>query len=256
MPGMTSMMDPTRSGRLSDRKLLPVVGMHNAAVWLLAALAGLFVAAPFVEDLHHGPLIEACLFTSVMVFAVLAVGARGRALVTALVLVVPALTARWLHHLRPDLLSPVVFLSAGMLFLGFVAMQIVRFILRTPRVDANVLCAGLSGYLILGLLWVPAYMIINSMDSSAFSFSTTADAGATLDLSRAYYFSYVTLSTVGYGDVVPVSKVARMLATMEAIAGVFYTAVFISRLVAIYSSSTRPPPDAADGPNPDDHEER
>ncbi len=56
-----------------------------------------------------------------------------------------------------------------------------------------------------------------------------------------FYFSFVTLSTVGYGDITPVSKVARMLAAMEAMTGLLYVAVLIARLVSLYSSPKSDP---------------
>ena len=53
---------------------------------------------------------------------------------------------------------------------------------------------------------------------------------------NGFYFSFITLSTVGYGDITPVSKVARMLAAMEAMTGLFYVAILIARLVSLYSA--------------------
>jgi hypothetical protein len=117
----------------------------------------------------------------------------------------------------------------------FVVVQLIRFILRSPTVDANVLCAGLSGYLLLGVLWTPLYMAVADWNPAAF----TMPAGGTMDMFTSLYFSFITLSTVGYGDIAPVTKAARMLAAMEAVVGLFYVAVLISRLVAIYST---PPP--------------
>ncbi len=214
---------------------------RNSAVWLLAAIGLLFLSAPFVQDLSYGVPIEALLLTVVMVFAVLAVGARGRTLSVALLLVATALATRWINFARPDLISPVVYLLAGMVFFAFVVANILRFVLHTPRVDANVLCAALSGYLMLGLLWVPAYAMAAQIDPGAFVIS--GDASAKLDGFRAFYFSFITLCTVGYGDVVPASRVTQMLAIVEAIVGLFYVAVLISRLVAVYSSA----PPAVDG---------
>ncbi len=203
-----------------------------SAIGLLVVLALLFLSAPFIEDLPAGDLIEAGLLTLVMIIAVLAVGARRRTLVTALLLVTPALAGKWVNHFSPGRISALVYLIGAISFFGFVVAHLVRFVLRAPRVDANVLCAGLSGYLLLGLLWIPAYIAVARLNPSAFNLP----AGAIMDGFNAFYFSFITLCTVGYGDVTPVSKMARMLAVVEAIAGLFYVAVLISRLVAIYSS--------------------
>ncbi len=182
-----------------------------------------------------GDLVEAVLLTAVMVSAVLALGGRRRSLAVALLLLPPALGGKWLNHFCPGRVSSLVYLIATMLFFGFVVAYLVRFVLCAPRVDANVLCAGLSGYLLLGLSWMPAYVLLTRLNPGAFN----VPSGAVMDRFSAFYFSFMTLCTVGYGDLTPVSKVARMLAVLEAIAGLFYVAVLISRLVAIYSS---PPP--------------
>jgi hypothetical protein len=213
-----------------------------SAVNLLVALGLFFVSAPFVQDLPNGDLVESLLLTLVMMVAVVAVGGQRKFLIIALVLLAPALAGKWLNHFRPDLLHPAVFLVASVFFFGLVISRLLVFIVRAPRVDANVLCAGVAGFLLLGLLWMPAYAAVARLNPHAFSLPAAPDAPATLDGFSAFYFSFITLCTVGYGDIAPVSNVARMLAMMEAIAGLFYMAVLISRLVSVYSSA---PPAAA-----------
>ena len=208
-----------------------------SAVELLVALGLLFVSAPFVEDLPCGNLVEAMLLTVVMVSAVVAVGGRHKSLIVALVLLAPALAGKWINHLYPDLLPPAIFLAASVLFFGFVVARLLAFIVRAPRVDANVLCAGLAGFLMLGLLWAPAYLAVARMNPQAFTLPAAPGAPATLEPFSAFYFSFITLCTVGYGDIAPVSNVARMLAITEAITGLFYMAVLISRLVSLHSSA-------------------
>jgi voltage-gated potassium channel Kch len=82
-------------------------------------------------------------------------------------------------------------------------------------------------------MWVFAYLFVSAAAPGAFAIP----AGGQLDRFSALYFSVITLTTTGYGDITPVSSVARMLAMMEAITGTFYVAVLISRLVALYSVS-------------------
>jgi hypothetical protein len=202
----------------------------------LAALVLLFVGVPIVEKFPYGERIEAVLMTLVLVSGVLAVGRSHRTLVWAAVLVAPAVTAKWLSHL--GLVPKGVYFVFGLLFLIFLVVQFLRFILRAPRVNAEVMYAGISVYLLLGLSWMFAYQFAAWMGDPqhpAFAFNA-GPAGQSMDGFTAYYFSFVTLTTVGYGDITPVSNGARALAAMEAMTGTLYVAVLISRLVALYSS--------------------
>ena len=214
---------------------------RHSAIQLLAALGVLVLSAPFVEDLPAGDLIEALLITTVMVCSVAVVGGGRGMVVIALVLLFPALVGKWVNHFSRGPVSSCIYLIGGTVFFLFVVTHLIRFILRARTVDANVLCAGLSGYLLLGLLWVPAYVLAGRLDPGAFNMSAAGGAPQTMDGFNAFYFSFITLSTVGYGDVIPLSKGARMLAVTEAVAGLFYIAVLISRLVAIYSSRQASP---------------
>ena len=247
IPGIDTDVAKSASARLQKTVLQPGAFRYSA-VELLAALALLLLSAPFIEDLPDGDLVEAILMTAVMVSAVLAVGGRRRSLLIALMLVAPSVGGKWLNHFWPGLFWSLVYLFAALAFFIFVVGSLIRFILRAPRVDTNVLCAGLSGYLLLALVWVPAYLMLARLNPAAFTLPSAPGAAATMDGFTATYFSFITLCTVGYGDVTPVSRGARMLAVMEAIVGLFFIAVLISRLVAVYSA-TQPPADTdADRP--------
>lgn len=206
---------------------------------LLGSLVLFFVAAPFLEQLPGRDLIEAGLLSLVMVLGVLAVGGDRWTLAVALLLALPTLVAKWASHLHPEVIPPEPHLVASTIFFGCVITHLMLSIIRAPRVDECVICAGVSGYLMLGMMWIPAYILVARLTapSPAFQISSPAGTSEELDAFHALYFSFITLTTVGYGDILPVSRVARMLASMEAIAGVFYMALLISRLVSVYSSS-------------------
>jgi hypothetical protein len=180
----------------------------------------------------------------VLVAGVLAVGRSHRTLVLAGVLMFPAVLARWITHFRPDLLPPAVHNIAALVFISFVEYQMLHFVLRAPRVNSEVLCAGISGYLLLGIIWMSAYLVVSRLSQvnldhpelNPFAFTVGKTAPHTLSQFEAYYFSFITLTTVGYGDITPLSNGARTLAMMEAMTGTLYIAVLISRLVALYSS--------------------
>jgi hypothetical protein len=213
------------------------IGLHRfSAAEFLIAVVLLFVVSPFVELIPGGNLIETVLITLVLVMGVLAVGRRRRTLVVAVILALPAFIGKWVNHFRPDLVPTEVYLVTGLLFVIFVVAHLLGFILRAPRVNSEVLCAGISTYLLLGLSWSFAYLLVAQLAPDAFFLNNGTTTGHSLHGADAFYFSLITLSTVGYGDIIPVSNVARMLAAMEAITGSLFVAVLIARLVALYSS--------------------
>jgi len=188
-----------------------------------------------VDQFRGGFLVETVLITLVLLSALLAIGGRLRTLV-GVVLVAPALVGEWLVYWRPDLPFFVVIRVSGLLFIGFMVLEFLRFIVRAPRVDFEVLCAGIATYLMLGLLWSFAYIIVDQLVPNSFVFTVGSASNHSMKGFNALYFSFTTLSTVGYGDIVPVSGLARMLAMVEAVFGMFYVTLLIARLVSLYSS--------------------
>lgn len=226
-----------------------ILGLFRFSVTgFLAALVVLIMAAPFLAMFPNGQTVETSLLTLTLISAVMAVGHSRRVLGFAVLLMLPAVAGRWLHHFWPEIVSPVMFLISVIIFIGFIIFQLLRFILRAPRVDVEVLCAGISSYLLLGLLWAFAYMLVAWLIPGAFDLGSQAESANQMTSFISVYFSFVTLSTVGYGDIVPVAPVARMLASTEAMTGTLYVAILISRLVSLYS---RQPSVKSDGEKPD-----
>jgi hypothetical protein len=210
--------------------------LRVSAVSFLAALVLLLVLTPFVRGFAQGPLYEALLYTLVMCTGLLASGSRRRLTLAAVSL---ALAAIWLNQLWPQKCLVLTFILPAVAFLGIVTASLLRFVLRAKKVDANVLCAGISVYLILGLLWGLAYTLVAQLIPHAFSYNTVPGTAATMSGFTAIYFSFMTLMTVGYGDITPVADVARMLAMVEAMTGTFFVGVMIARLVSLYSNPGR-----------------
>lgn len=217
-----------RSKIVSNRRLR----LRVSAVWFLAALVLSLVAAPFIQGLKEGQLYEAVLFTLVMCTGLIATGSRRK---PAFALVSFALAATWLNQLWPERCPALTFILPAVAFLGVVIASLLKFILRAKRVDANVLCAGISVYLILGLLWGLAYTLVAQVNPNAFAFSGPTGTTAVMSGFTAIYFSFTTLATLGYGDITPAADVARMLAMVEAMTGTLFVGVMIARLVSLYS---------------------
>ena len=117
-------------------------------------------------------------------------------------------------------------------YLGMAAFLILRDILLRQRITVDTIRGGICVYFLIGFVWALLYGIVSSFDARAFSQPLVADS--TYD--RPIYFSFVTLTTLGYGDIVPISPLAEMLVTLEAIVGQLYPSILIAILVSGYVS--------------------
>jgi hypothetical protein len=105
-------------------------------------------------------------------------------------------------------------------------------LVRADRVDAELLCSALGAYLLLGAFWAQTYEIIDLAVPAAFA----EIGGAAPSRSALFYFSFTTLTTTGYGDIIAINPVVRMWSIFEAIIGTMYNATVIARLVSLYGS--------------------
>lgn len=217
----------------------PVGVYHFSVAGFLIALVLLLIGSPFLQYFKDGDLVESVLFTLVLVSAVLAVGRRRRVFVAALILLAPAFAGRWLYHFWPNQMLPDIHLIASVAFVAFIIIQLLGFIFRAPDVNSEVLCAGVSTYLMLGLLWATVYSLAAYRIPGSFVYAVGQKSPPMMTVFTSLYFSFITLSTVGYGDIMPASDVTRMLAAAEAVTGTLFVAVLISRLVSMHA--TRPP---------------
>ncbi len=124
---------------------------------------------------------------------------------------------------------PVVNLVIWLAFFVAAAAFAARQVLLSGRVNSNTLVGSMAIYLLLGLIWATLYLIVLEFIPSAFNgieYRHWAE-----NFSTAIYFSYVTLTSLGYGDITPASEVSRTLAYCESICGTFYLAIVVASLI-------------------------
>lgn len=220
--------------------VLPIrEGRHRLSIaHLLAALVALFVIMPFVDRWHYGQLVESAFFTLALLAAVNAVGGQRQMLVAAAAVAAPALILRWLTHLwlQPQVVE--LGLLAAIVFVAFVIWRLFRFVIGAPTVNAEVLCAAISIYLLFAVAWAYLYTLLAHWNAQAFAY--TQPGIVAMGSFTALYFSVQVLTTITFGDIMPASNISRMAVLIEAAVGVFYMAILIARLVGLYASQASP----------------
>ena len=209
--------------------------MRYRHIHLLVALLLLLIVRPFIEAEMMSVSLVDVLLTLTLVTAALATTEYlfQRIIVIGLV----GLTMG-IRIATVDTSEPVWrIVSAGLTaaFLGYVTLAILRDVfLRSSAVSTDTICGALSAYLLLGFLWSFAYSILELAVPGSFDFSRTIDfdpGGAEFD--RFIGFSFITLTTLGYGNIVPTTHQGDALASGEALVAQLYLTVLVARLVAL-----------------------
>ena len=131
----------------------------------------------------------------------------------------------------PSLAAPLLF----MVVLVAIFVLLARWLARADHITAEVLCAAVCGYLLLGFLWAGIYAAAEKMRFLAhLPTGFVSSSGAALTNVDWLYFSYTTLTTTGFGDILPRGSEVRMLAVVEAMMGLFYNTIVIARFVGLY----------------------
>jgi hypothetical protein len=196
---------------------------------LLMLLAVWMLVAPLAGATEWGPSVAAILAGIVFglgIYIACRPSASRWVLMGALLVVVchNALVA----FRGPDVVS-FCFAAATLFYTLFVPVAVVRHALSARRVDTNVIMGALCAYVLLGVAFGGGYVLLETRFPGSF-----ATAGDNPVRQTLMYFSFVTMTTLGYGDVAPVSGFARFLAVLEALVGQVYLVVLLARLVTLH----------------------
>jgi len=205
------------------------------SIFLLLLLAFIFLIPLTGLVGSWGRLTIDAAFSLLMLSGVASVSKQRRTVIGVGIVAVVGLLIRWIGRIAPS--EPVeiaITLStlAGILTLALVVLVQV---FRAGAVNRHRIMGAIAVYLLLGLAWGQAYYGLAIADPAAFD-PPGAYNGNPLEW---IYYSFVTLTTVGYGDITPVSPPARSLAILQALTGQLYPAILLARLVSLEISSRR-----------------
>ena len=204
-------------------------------LFLLVALLVILIATPILLPLRHGLLFVNGIGAGVLIAGSYAVSERKHFLAVAIFLAGVSLLANWFLVTYPSHASVIVAHSCVIVLLSFFAITILAYVVRSGRVTADKIFAAICAYLIIGYAWAFGYALLDEFQPGAFTTTTEVAQGDPIGrVIQMRYFSFITLATVGYGDIVPRSSGARTMAILEAIVGQFYLVALIGRLVGLH----------------------
>ena len=215
---------------------------------LLLAMVGNLIWSSFAHRLPIRPVVTELLMMAVVVVIFLVVFTRRRDRAVALTVAVMAIATKWSRYVAPppegSIVQPVAFHVLVALFMAFAVYVILRNIFAEKNVTGDEVVGTVCGYFIAAALWSHVYAVVELAAPGSFAFTPgLAQQAASWDGRAAIfnYFSLVTLTTMGYGDVTPLHGPATALAVIEAIFGQFYIAIVVAQLVAVELALTMTP---------------
>ncbi len=212
--------------------------MPSRSTVLLATIVLLLVLHPFLESfIVIRGLFE--LFLSVTLLAAIYGVSRRRWVFRAIgPLALVALAAGWAPYVIPRFDLPVLRYGLTVTVLSVAAVVILIDTLRQQRITVEQVAGSLVVYLLIGLVWGHLYFLLESIQPG--SLGNISGLGEEERLGACVYFSYVTLTTLGYGDIMPLTSQTRSLALSEAIIGQLYLAALVARIVGIHVATGMP----------------
>ncbi len=202
--------------------------------YLLIALLFLFVSVPLADDfgLMTAPAARALIFSTLLIIGVWSLRGGGRYFTVGMALAVLGIVLNVVAINMQSVALQFCSLLALTCFLLVAFSFTLNQVVFGTEVNANRLIGAVCVYLLLGSIWALAYTLLNMLDPGSFAgFVPASGPGWN---SEWLYFSFVTMTTLGYGDILPISATARALAYLQAVVGQFYIAVLVAGLVGAY----------------------
>ena len=205
--------------------------------YLFSVLLLLLVLFPYLDQPGLSTVVFRLLGAAAFVCAVYAVSEKRRQWITALALAIPAGVLNSWDAFRPGSKIAVASLIFTILLLAYTLVTLLRAVLRAETVTPDTIYGALSVYLLMAFLWGTAYMLLETVHPGALAIDAARHPNHTIDWSDCMFYSFVTLTSLGYGDMVPVTPQSRSLSILEAVSGIMYVAVLVARLVGLYATA-------------------
>lgn len=220
--------------------------MTGRFFYLFSLLILLLILYPYVGHGGAGRVFIAILYITIPLSGIYAVSFSRRGLVISLILGIPFVLSGIDIFVGADVISPIISHISGIAFYAVSSVIILAHIIREKRIQADTLYGAVCVYLMFGLTWYLIYSFVEQLNPGSFYCGDAQNINGVLDGADLLYFSFVTLTTLGYGDITPVTAQVRSLSFLEAAAGTLYSAILVARLVGLYTAQFQVDPAVAE----------
>ena len=214
--------------------------LKNRNLQLLVILLAFLLVLPFVNLTRAGGIILTVFMSLILFFAVLASGNAKHVSKTSIVLGGIALSCFWAEYFHRHPITVWIGTIMFCIFFLYIAIVMISKIITIDEISTNTIYGAACVYIIFGFFWAFIFSLIEYHTPGAFHFpgelKTDSIEGIELNLFECLYFSFVTITTLGYGDITPVSKFAKMLVVIEGVCGQLYITILLARLVGLYTA--------------------
>ncbi|MBW1982616.1 MAG: hypothetical protein JRJ12_15500, partial [Deltaproteobacteria bacterium] len=187
---------------------------------LLVLILAMLLLGPLLEEFTRLRILMDIFWTSILVSALYAVSQKKRHVLLGILLVLPMLASIWSKYVAHEYPPVIVGGSlCGALFMGFVIVQIVIFIYKQQEISRDLIVGAVLVYLLMALMWTFIFTALNAVAPNSFNMPRSLNGPPQYSL---VYYSFVTITTLGYGDITPATSLARSLCILEAVIGQLY----------------------------------
>ena len=200
---------------------------------LLILILLMLVLTPFLDEFVQTRILMDVFLTAIFIFIIYSIRLKRSQKIIASILVLPLIVATWSTYFVEINILSLLTRIFGVLFFAYAAINILRIVAKSEEVTSETIFAAIVAYLLIALMWAFLYMILEHVSPGSFSFPEKGFRGESM---RFEYFSFITITTLGYGDITPVTDKATSLALIEAVVGQIYMVVLVAWLVGMHVS--------------------
>jgi len=201
---------------------------------LLVLILATIVLTPFLDDFIETRILMDILLTVIFIALILAIRSKRSQLIIGSFLALPLIISTWSFYFVQLTSISLMTMIFGALFFSYAVKNILHIVVKSEKVTQETIFAAVVAYLLIALMWAYLYMILEIVIPGSFSVPERSIRAETMQFE---YFSFVTITTLGYGDIIPLTNKASALALLEALIGQIYLVVLVAWLVGMHVSS-------------------